>query len=177
MPKTGAGDKPGHGKDRDRPGKASDSRAGAGKGGSGKGGAGKGGAGKGSGGKGGPGKGGVGKGSAATGGGPRGKNVGAGGKSRPGGKATSDRYKDIAKAGRGLGFHVTSTTGGTHNSGSLHAKGRAVDFSVKGKSDAQVKSFISSMRAKGYRVKDERVRPAGQKVWSGPHIHVSDTRR
>jgi len=55
----------------------------------------------------------------------------------------------------------------------MHAKGRAVDFSVKGKTDAQVKAFMGAMRAAGYKVRDERKQPAGQRVWSGPHIHVS----
>ncbi len=88
----------------------------------------------------------------------------------------SDRHKAIAKSGRDLGFRVTSTTGGKHNSKSLHARGRAVDFSVRGKTDAQVRSFIEKMRAAGYSVRDERKHPTGQKVWSGPHIHVSSPR-
>jgi hypothetical protein len=33
------------------------------------------------------------------------------------------------------------------------------------------------MEAKGYKVRDERTRPAGQKEWSGPHLHVSAPER
>lgn len=70
------------------------------------------------------------------------------------------------------GFTVTSTTGGLHNSGSLHAKGLAVDVRVKDKTAAEVNSFIKFIQDSGYRVRDERVKPAGQKVWSGPHLHI-----
>ncbi len=98
---------------------------------------------------------------------------------RSGGRAVrvSDRHRVISAEGRNLGFKVTSTLGGKHNSGSLHARGRAVDFSVKGKTAKQVNDFKAAMRAKGFSVRDERTRPRGQKVWSGPHIHVSDPRR
>ena len=96
--------------------------------------------------------------------------------SRPPRPQVSERYREIASNGRSLGFRVTSTTGGTHNRGSLHPRGRAVDFSVGGKSDAQVNLFMAEMRARGYRVRDERTRPRGQRVWRGPHIHVDGPR-
>ena len=87
--------------------------------------------------------------------------------------AVSDKYKQIAADGNALGFTATATTGGHHNIGSLHGQGKAVDFSVKGKTSAQVDQFIAEMRSRGYNVNDERQRPAGQAVWSGPHVHVS----
>lgn len=91
-------------------------------------------------------------------------------------QAVSDRWRAIAEYGEQLGFRVTSTTGGTHNPGSAHAQGRAVDFSVKNKTPAEVEAFMQSMRDRGYVVRDERTRPPGQPVWSGPHIHVEDRR-
>jgi len=90
-------------------------------------------------------------------------------------RRVSDKYKGIAADGKGMGFRVTDI-GDVHNVGSLHGQGRAVDFSVKDKSKAEVDTFIKEMRAKGYNVKDERTKPSGQKVWTGPHIYVSDTR-
>lgn len=82
-------------------------------------------------------------------------------------------YKAIAAHGVGYGFQPTSglaTTG--HNPGSKHYTGDAEDFSVQGKSPAEVDAFIKQMQAKGYTVRDERVRPTGQQVWDGAHIHV-----
>lgn len=70
------------------------------------------------------------------------------------------------------GFTVTSTTGGKHNAGSLHAKGLAIDVRTKDKTPAQITAFIKAVQKTGYQVRDERVRPAGQKVWSGPHLHI-----
>ena len=70
------------------------------------------------------------------------------------------------------GFTVTSTTGGKHNSGSLHARGLAIDVRTRDKKPEEVNSFIKFVQDSGYRVRDERVKPAGQKVWSGPHLHI-----
>lgn len=72
----------------------------------------------------------------------------------------------------GLGFRTTSTTGGQHNPGSAHYQGRAVDVGVRGKNPAEVQQFMQQAAAQGYLVRDERTRPAGQRVWSGPHIHL-----
>lgn len=81
-------------------------------------------------------------------------------------------YKEISKFSRDNGFHVTSTTGGTHNKGSAHYDQRAVDVSVKGKNDQEVSNFMKAAKEHGYKVRDERTHPAGQKVWGGPHIHL-----
>lgn len=70
------------------------------------------------------------------------------------------------------GLTVTSTTGGRHNRNSLHGRGRAIDVRTRGVSSSRLNAFIREARAKGYRVIDERVRPPGQRVWSGPHLHV-----
>jgi hypothetical protein len=70
------------------------------------------------------------------------------------------------------GFTVTSTTGGQHNPGSKHGQGRAIDVRTRDKSDAEVEAFIAEARADGITVYDERTKPPGQAVWSGPHLHL-----
>jgi hypothetical protein len=72
------------------------------------------------------------------------------------------------------GFRVTAGSGGTHNVGSLHKLNRAIDVSVRGKTDAQVEAFMRACTKEGYEVLDERVRPSSQAVWFGPHAHVQD---
>lgn len=70
------------------------------------------------------------------------------------------------------GFFITSTTGGQHNEGSKHYEGKSVDVRTAGKSATEIKALIAQATSAGYTVRDERQRPAGQKVWSGPHIHI-----
>jgi hypothetical protein len=93
------------------------------------------------------------------------------------GKAKEPPYKEIARFAKEKGFRVTSTTGGEHNKNSAHYDKRAVDVSVKNKTDKQVTAFEKAARAAGIRVRDERTRPPGQKVWSGPHIHLEVPRK
>ncbi len=81
-------------------------------------------------------------------------------------------YKAMVRLANKHGLTVTSTTGGKHNRGSLHARGRAIDVRTRGASSAKINAFIRDAKAHGYTVHDERVRPRGQKVWSGPHIHI-----
>jgi hypothetical protein len=71
------------------------------------------------------------------------------------------------------GFTVTSTTGGHHNPGSAHGQGRAIDVRTRDHTDAEVEAFIDDARAAGIDVRDERTRPPGQQIWSGPHLHLS----
>lgn len=71
------------------------------------------------------------------------------------------------------GHQIGSTTGGTHNRGSLHYSGNAVDIHNSGQfTDQQVAELSQSASERGFKVRDERVRPLGQKVWGGPHVHV-----
>src|SRR5260370_4162577 len=79
-------------------------------------------------------------------------------------------YKDLSKFARDKGFTVTSTTGGQHNKGSAHYQGRAIDVSVKGKSNGDINKFKKAAEERGYKVRDERTKPPGQKVWSAPHL-------
>lgn len=81
-------------------------------------------------------------------------------------------YKDLQAFAEAEGFFVTSTTGGQHNSGSKHAKGLAIDVRTRDQSNERIDAFIRKARASGVCVRDERVRPAGQKVWSGAHLHL-----
>lgn len=81
-------------------------------------------------------------------------------------------WKDLKRFAEGEGFTVTSTTGGKHNVGSKHGRGLAIDVRTRNKTTAQCNSFIAKAKSEGIIVRDERTKPAGQKVWSGPHIHL-----
>jgi hypothetical protein len=81
-------------------------------------------------------------------------------------------WRDLKRFAEGEGFTVTSTTGGQHNVGSKHGRGLAVDVRTRDKSTAQCNALIAKAKAEGITVRDERTKPAGQKVWSGPHIHL-----
>ena len=81
-------------------------------------------------------------------------------------------YRELAAFARQRGFTVTSTTGGRHNRGSAHYEGRAADVRTRDKTPAQIEQFMREARAAGYRVIDERRRPPGARVWSGPHLHL-----
>ena len=69
------------------------------------------------------------------------------------------------------GMHVTATTGGEHNPGSLHYKGQAMDVRTNGEDTNKITAFMAAAKASGFNVLDERNRQPGK--WSGPHIHVS----
>ena len=81
-------------------------------------------------------------------------------------------YKDIVKIVTPMGWKVTSTTGGRHNTGSKHPKGKAVDVSVRFKNDLDVMTLTEILTNQGYGVRDERIRPFKQAVWSAPHLHL-----
>jgi len=73
------------------------------------------------------------------------------------------------------GLTVTSTKGGRHNPGSQHYQGNAVDVRTKDQPDDYISDVMKQAAALGYRVRDERTRPAGQKEWGGPHLHLEGT--
>jgi hypothetical protein len=81
-------------------------------------------------------------------------------------------YRGLSNFAQQLGFTVTSTTGGRHNTGSAHYQGRAIDVSVRGKTPAEIDQFIREARNQGIQVRDERTHPPGQRVWHGPHLHL-----
>lgn len=81
-------------------------------------------------------------------------------------------FRDLKAFAESEGFHVTSTNGGKHNVGSKHFLGLAIDVRTRDKKNAQVAAFISKARGLGIIVRDERERPANQKVWSGAHLHL-----
>lgn len=81
-------------------------------------------------------------------------------------------YHGLQEFAEGQDFTVTSTTGGTHNVGSVHSSGCAVDVRTRDKTPEEVEEMITSARDQGITVRDERTRPAGQAVWSGPHVHL-----
>jgi hypothetical protein len=82
-------------------------------------------------------------------------------------------WPELAFQAAMMGFTVTARGAqGAHNPGSRHFVGEAIDVRTAGKTPAEIADFIAFMRRQRYIVRDERVRPPGQAVWSGPHIHV-----
>jgi len=81
-------------------------------------------------------------------------------------------YRDLVAFAEARGFVVTSTTGGSHSAGSAHYQGRAIDVRTLDHTNQQVNEFIRDARNHGIIVRDERVRPPNQSVWSGPHLHL-----
>lgn len=81
-------------------------------------------------------------------------------------------YKDLIKVAEDNNFQVTSTTGDAHNVGSKHYLGLAIDVRTKDKTVKQIEDFIKFLRSENLIVRDERMRPPGQKVWSGAHLHI-----
>ena len=81
-------------------------------------------------------------------------------------------YRELVAFARQHGFHVTATNGGRHNPGSAHYESRAIDVRTWNKTPAQINAFMRAAREAGYYVADERRRPPGQRVWSGPHLHL-----
>ena len=89
------------------------------------------------------------------------------------GRATaSGGYKVLSALAQNHGFDVTSTTGGRHNTGSLHGRGLAIDVRTRNKTPQEIAAFMATAQSAGYRVLDERTRPRGQRVWGGPHLHL-----
>ena len=84
-------------------------------------------------------------------------------------------WKDLKAFAEHNKFFVTSTTGGQHNINSKHALGLAIDIRTRDKENAEIDTFIAKCRAIGVRVRDERIRPLNQKVWSGAHLHLEIT--
>jgi hypothetical protein len=84
-------------------------------------------------------------------------------------KVSSSNLIDFANT---AGFDITSTTGGEHNKGSKHYQGKAIDIRTRNKSPEEIASFMSKAQEQGFRVLDEREKPAGQAVWNGPHLHL-----
>lgn len=99
---------------------------------------------------------------------------------------TDDPYADIIEAAKPKGrlsdltdfakqqnLTVGSTTGGHHNRGSKHYRGEAIDIHNSGQmTNEQVASLSQTAIDYGLKVRDERQRPKGQKVWGGPHVHI-----
>ncbi|MFP2924237.1 peptidoglycan-binding domain-containing protein [Pyxidicoccus sp. 3LG] len=85
---------------------------------------------------------------------------------------TGRPFEAMARLAEQHGLIVTSTTGGRHNTRSKHYQGRAIDVRTRGVSQERLDAFMADARARGYTVRDERTRPAGQRVWGGPHVHI-----
>lgn len=87
-------------------------------------------------------------------------------------RETPRNWRELKGFAEQAGFFVTSTTGGGHNTGSAHYAGLAVDVKTRDKRPEDVERFMRLARLSGINVRDERVRPRGQRVWGGPHVHL-----
>lgn len=81
-------------------------------------------------------------------------------------------FRDLVDWAVAHKFHVTSTTGGRHSARSAHYARKAIDVRTRDKTDAEIETFIQRTRALGIIVRDERRKPPGQLIWSGPHLHL-----
>jgi hypothetical protein len=91
------------------------------------------------------------------------------------GALSGDRSKDVRLAMemvKAQGWEITSTTG-RHNKNSLHPFGLALDVRTRGRSTQEIEAMMQWAESMGFDVRDERTRPKGQKVWGGPHVHLS----
>lgn len=88
-----------------------------------------------------------------------------------------DDMSDALDIAARFGLVVTSGKDGKHNEGSAHLTGGAFDIRTTGVSPNVIGAAMQAFREAGYNVKDERVRPPGQKEWSAPHFHVSGAGR
>lgn len=101
---------------------------------------------------------------------------------RPGQLKKRMVYEVLSEFARQHGFTVTSTNKGRHNKGSAHYEGRAIDVRTHRDNkplytDQEIRDFMRAARDQGYVILDERNRPKGQKVWSGPHLHIQTPRQ
>lgn len=85
-------------------------------------------------------------------------------------------YDDVRSVIEPHGGRITSTNGGRHNVGSTHYSGGAVDVGMGRETPEQQETIKAQLLAAGYEVRDERSRPRGQAVWSGPHLHITRPR-
>jgi hypothetical protein len=69
------------------------------------------------------------------------------------------------------GLVVTAGTNGKHNPGSKHPQGKAIDFRTKEMSEEVWGHLERDAEQHGLILRDERIRPPGQQVWSAPHGH------
>ena len=81
-------------------------------------------------------------------------------------------YKDLSALAAENNFVVTSAKDGKHNVGSKHYRGLAIDVRTRDKTNAEIDAFIKICRGFNLVVRDEREKPAGQKVWNGEHLHI-----
>lgn len=82
-------------------------------------------------------------------------------------------YIELKQIVTNMGWRVTSEMGGGHNAHSRHYQGKAIDISVRQKTQFHIDVLYTIITERGFIFRDERVRPKGQKVWGGPHIHLA----
>ena len=91
---------------------------------------------------------------------------------QPSSKACQSSYVDLVNIATSMGWHITATNKGKHNGGSKHYIGKAIDVSVRNRTEFHIAVLDEVLKNAGYGLIDERVRPKGQRVWSSPHLHL-----
>lgn len=80
-----------------------------------------------------------------------------------------------------MGLKPSSVNTGEHNENSLHYQNRAVDLGLNttfGGNENKMQEFINKQlpllkqQYPNLKLRDERTKPNGQKVWSGSHLHL-----
>ncbi len=84
----------------------------------------------------------------------------------------NNSYVDLRNIVTKMGWKVTSEMGGGHNAHSRHYVGKALDISVRNRTDFHITILKVIIEQNGYVFRDERTRPKGQRVWGGSHIHL-----
>jgi hypothetical protein len=70
------------------------------------------------------------------------------------------------------GLFITSAKDSTHNVGSKHYRGEAVDVRSRSLEEAFIGHLKRDAEQHSLILRDERKRPPGQKVYGGPHLHI-----
>lgn len=86
--------------------------------------------------------------------------------------ACKSTYVDLRNIVQAMGWTVTSEMGGGHNAHSKHYLGKAIDIRSRGRTEFDIAVLYSVLEPMGYKIRDERKRPKGQRVWRGPHFHI-----
>lgn len=91
----------------------------------------------------------------------------------------TSNYVELRNIAIAMGWKVTADVGKKHNGGSKHYTGKAVDVSVRGKTEFHIIALEAVLQEHGFGMIDERVRPKNQRVWTAPHLHlfIPDCRR
>lgn len=89
-------------------------------------------------------------------------------------KVCQTNYIEVVEIVTKMGWIVTATNTGKHNGGSRHYVGKAVDLSVRNRTEFHIAVLVEVLKNQGYVLIDERKKPRRRGVvWTGPHLHIA----